>query len=318
MSNLEKIKQMQKSTTVRDQERGNHYPMSQYETIDIHSEDGTRLSIDILKRKQAKNCIIFIPGTNAYTYIYNDYLFALWEKGHNVIAFDPRGHGKSGGTPGLYSIDELVQDTESVVQYVKKRWPNQKVFLSGSSQGGITAFYYSLKDTSIAGTICHNIADLSDSSSVELTRNPLLSRLVKPILPWVRSFLGKLSIPLTYYLDLENEPVQGFANAKQILYEDPFIHPNVSLKLIHSLSSTPPPRPIEELKVPIFVLQAGDDQIFRLNYFQRIFDRLKVKKELKVYQGLPHYMIVDHVQHYIDDVENWIQSCHDNQLKMVN
>lgn len=302
-----KIESMKKWSIEIDKMRGSSHPMSEYQTV-ILSNDGNEIAVDILEAKEAKAVIVFMPGTNAYTYLYNDYLFALFNLGYHVVAFDPRGHGKSGGRPGGYSIEELLSDFTCVAEYTKKRF-QLPLFVSGSSQGGITAFYYLLKDQSVSGGICHNLADLSDPRSVELIRYPRLGKWLRPLsllIPKLK-FFEKIPVAMCLYLDLKNEPVKGFKNAKQVLYENPFLHPYVSLKTLMSLGNTSPPKPMSESQVPLFVIQAGGDNIFRTNYIEYILSKYLGEKKIKIYPGLPHYMIVDYVDQFINDVDDWIK-----------
>ncbi len=41
-----------------------------------------------------------MPGTNAYAILYKEFLSALADHGNNIVGFDPRGHGRSGGVSG--------------------------------------------------------------------------------------------------------------------------------------------------------------------------------------------------------------------------
>ena len=150
-----------------------------FETDSVTS-DGLKLHLDIIEVDKAKPTVVFIPGTSVYAMIYGEFMATLADKGYNVVGFDPRGHGRSEGVRGSYTIPELMADTRAVVAYARDRF-GDPIAVAGSSQGGIVAFYVAATDEKLAGVICHNIADLGDPESLKLTRTPSLSRILKPL-----------------------------------------------------------------------------------------------------------------------------------------
>ncbi len=143
---------------------------------------GLTLHMDIIDVNRQHPTVVFMPGTNAYAMLYGDLLTELADRGHNIVGFDPRGHGRSEGARGSYTLGELVADMRSVIAHARQRF-GDPVVVAGSSQGGITAFYLAATGAPVAGVICHNAADLSDPDSVRLTRFPRIGRLLKPVLP---------------------------------------------------------------------------------------------------------------------------------------
>jgi alpha-beta hydrolase superfamily lysophospholipase len=250
--------------------------------------------------------IIFAPGTNAYVMLYAELLATLAARGVRAIGFDPRGHGGSGGSRGSYVVQELVDDMDRVVQWARARFDGP-IFVAGSSQGGITAFYYASRNGPIAGAICHNAADLGDDASLRLTRwPPSFSRGMAPALRALARRLPELPVPMTAYLDLGRERVDGLGSARDVIYLDPFVVPFVRLRALASLSHAPLDRPVEEIRVPVMLLHAGDDTIFPEDLIRGLHDRLPGPKRLLVYDGLPHYVVVDHVPRVVEDVVQFI------------
>jgi len=269
------------------------------------TSDGLELQLELIEPAQARATVVFMPGTNAYALLYGELLAALADAGLCVVGFDPRGHGLSEGRGGDYTIAELVRDFAGVVEHARERY-GLPVFAAGSSQGGITAFYLAASPYALAGAICHNAADLGDPDSVRLTRYPRMSRLLTPLVPRLARVFPNLRVPMSAYLDLAAEPVRGLGNAKAVIDADPLLVDYVSLRALASLGSEPPPRPIEAITTPIMLIHAGDDQIFPLDYIESLYARLRADKCLKVYPGLPHYMIVDYVDRFLADVIEWI------------
>jgi alpha-beta hydrolase superfamily lysophospholipase len=285
--------------------RGRPDYFDRFESASVVS-DGLALHVDLIEVDGKRPTLVFMPGTNAYAMLYGDLLTALADRGYNIVGFDPRGHGRSEGARGSYTLGELVSDMHAVVSHARERF-GDPIVAAGSSQGGITAFYLAAAGAPLAGIICHNAADLSDPDSARLTRFPRLGRLLKPVLAPLARVFPELPVPMTAYLDLEREPVRNLGSARDVLYWDPLLVPFVRLKTLASLGAEPLVRPVEEIDVPVLLLQAEMDTIFPTDYIEKIHARLTCEKSLKVYPGLPHYMIVDHVDRILDDVVEWME-----------
>lgn len=269
--------------------------------------DGIPLHVDFIAAEPQADTLVFVPGTNAYALLYGEFLTAVADRGINVVGFDPRGHGRSGGARGSYVLGELVRDLDAVVRWARERFAG-RVFVAGSSQGGITAFYYAAGRTDVAGAICHNLADLADPSSVCLTRFPRVSSLLGPLVRMLARIAPELPVPMSAYLDLRTEPVAGFAHAHEILLADPLTVPFVRLRTLDSLSREPLPVAPERISTPMLVLQAGADTIFPTAYVEALARRIGPAARVIVYPGLPHYMIVDHVSAFVDDVVEFLHA----------
>ncbi|OGP58853.1 MAG: hypothetical protein A2V67_19250 [Deltaproteobacteria bacterium RBG_13_61_14] len=268
--------------------------------------DGLKLNLDIIEVDRGRPVVVFVPGTSVYSLLYSEFLLALADRGYNIVGSDPRGHGRSEGAPGSYTVAELVTDTRAAVGYARKRF-NDQIAVVGSSQGGIVAFYVAATEEKLAGVVCHNVADLCDPASVKLTRNPALSRLMKPLLPIFASLAPELKIPISLYLDLEAEPMRGFGNAKVFLDQDPLAYKSIRLKGMASLASEKLPRPVEQITTPVQILHAGRDNIFPQDYVEYIYNRLTCKKSLKIYPDLPHLILTEHVDIVVPDVAKWLE-----------
>ncbi len=256
----------------------------------------------------ARATVIFMPGTNAYALLYGEFLTRLADAGYRVIGLDPRGHGLSEGARGSYTGGELIDELAAVGAWARERH-GDPVFVGGSSQGGIAAFYCAARDPALAGAICHNLADLSaPESSARLTRFGRAGALLKPVLVRAARLLPELRVPMAAYLDLRKEPVRGLGSARDVIRADPFVPDFVRLKTLASLASETLARPVEAIEVPVLALHAGADTIFPADYIEGVFRRLPDGKghRLRVYEGRAHYFIVDHAEEVARDVDAWL------------
>ena len=285
--------------------RGIPFQFDRFQSDTVVS-DGLKLNLEVIATDRGRPVFVFVPGTSVYSLLYSEFLLALADRGYNIVGVDPRGHGRSEGASGSYTIAELVADARAAVGYARERF-NDRIALAGSSQGGIVAFYVAATDEKLAGVVCHNAADLADPASARLTRNPGLSRVMKPLLPIFAALAPELKIPISLYLDLAAEPMRGFGNAKVFLDQDPLAYKSIRLKGLASLASAPLPRPIEQITTPVQILHAGRDNIFPQDYVESIYNRLTCKKSLKIYPDLPHLILTEHVDIVAPDVVEWLE-----------
>lgn len=267
-----------------------------------------RIHLEVIAGAEARGTVVFMPGTNAYALLYAEFLTALADRGYNAVGFDPRGHGLSEGRRGSYDIPELLDDMDRVVTFAAQRF-QVPVAVSGSSQGGITAFYYAARGRSAFAAVCHNAADLAHPDAHRLTRiPPRISRAVAPGLRLAARLAPEWPVPMTAYLDLAREPVRGLGTARDVLYTDPTLVPFVRLKTLASLSHQPLPCPVESIPTPVMLVHAGADTIFPEDLIRSLYDRLPEPKRIAVYPRRPHYLIVDYVDDFIDDVVAWLDT----------
>lgn len=286
-------------------ERGVSNWFERYEPETLHLVD-RNLHVDRIRAKKPIAAMVFMPGTNGHTLLYGEYLTALADRGIEIFAFDPRGHGRSTGKRGSYTIPDLVEDFRDVLKYVRGQWRGP-LFAGGSSQGGIVAFYTGLQESGLAGLICHNLADLGDPTSVELTRLGRKGDTLKPAIQALAKLWPELPVPMMAYLDLQREPVRGKRHALQVLLEDPLVPWFVRARTLASLGNTPLPRALDDFQTPVLILQAEKDTIFPTSYIRRLAARIPHATVLE-FPHTAHYLIVDHADVVVPQVRQWVDS----------
>ncbi len=271
--------------------------------------DNIRLHLDIVEVDKNAPTIVFIPGTAVYALCYAEFMVQLADGGYNVIGFDPRGHGRSGGKRGDYTVEELMRDTQAVITYAIENYSDE-VSLVGSSQGGITAFYVAAIDDRVKTAVCQNFADLGDPSSTQLSRIPWLVKFTKPAFVPLAQLFPQFKIPISAYINLSKEKVKYFGNVQKFLDIDPYTLKSVRLRTLKSLATTPVPCPIEKIKTPIMVIQPGLDNIFPVKYTKRLFRKLTCKKRLQIFTSYTHTLLFDNAIEVSPAVLNWLNEVH--------
>jgi pimeloyl-ACP methyl ester carboxylesterase len=278
--------------------------------------EGRELHLYHFESKPGDPVMVFIPGTSVYALLYTEFMYKLSREGFNVVGFDPRGHGKSGGKRGVYTLGELADDTRAVIDHAIGIY-GDNVAVSGSSQGGMAAFYCAAAEPRLKAAVCHNVIAPDEPDNQRMTRWPNLYRPFMPLLPLLqplmKSPIGKLMTPVFTYLDLKAETSRLMPDVGKFLREDPVVVNAVSLGALTSLPTTPLARKVEEIATPIMVIHAGQDNIFPEDYVRRVYDRLTCKKEFLYLPDAPHLVMTDYVDDLIPPVSTWLREVMDIQ-----
>jgi len=246
---------------------------------------GLRLHLDVYQREDDAPTVLFVPGTGAHARCYAEFLFQLHRQGFRVVGIDLQGHGLSEGVRGSFTIDELVENIYDVTTWAVARY-GKNVGISGSSLGGILAFYAVANDPRLESAVCHNVAVLSEPDCLRLTRAPNLLRTILPLGRLAARLLPELRFTIWLYLD--PQAITEDPRILEAFVDDPLTLQAMPLRSIVSHSQAAPARLIEQIETPIMVLHAEGDRIFPLDYCRAIYDRLTCPKRFKLIPGADH------------------------------
>lgn len=277
---------------------------------DYTYSDNLKISLDILETDLNAPTIVFIPGAAVYALCYAEIMNKLGEAGYNVIGFDPRGHGKSEGKRGDYIFNELVRDTQAVITYAIENYSGE-VSILGARQGGIVALHVAAADDRIQSAICYNVADMSDPLSKTLKFFPRKSTsIVSPILFGLSDIFPNISFKVSRYAKFSNKQLRNFGSTQDFVKQDPLVLKKIKIKALKSFAKARLARELDEISTPVFVLQPEQDEIFPIEYTQRIFDKLKCKKRLEIFEGLDDTMMIQNANELSPAIINWLSDIH--------
>jgi pimeloyl-ACP methyl ester carboxylesterase len=100
----------------------------------VHSADGTRLHTEVFGPPNGYP-IVLAHGITCSLKVWYEQINDL-SRDHRVIAYDHRGHGRSGvPAASAYSLDHLAADLDAVLAAVLR--PGERAVVAGHSMGGI-------------------------------------------------------------------------------------------------------------------------------------------------------------------------------------
>ncbi len=282
--------------------------MMMVRTLQIE-DHGLPLHLTLYESSPRAPVAVFIHGMTAHAGFYSEmipganYLQALAEAGLNVVALDLQGHGRSGGARGRFTYAEAIRNIRRAVDFALETY-HERIGITGSSMGGILAFYAALEDPRIRVAVCHNVLDLRDIRPVlYLRRHFILVPLARAARP-LQSILGELPIPVRAFL----EPSHVFEkpeNRRRWL-RDPLCVWSYRLKAWISMFLEPADKPpVEAMTKPVRLLVGEHDRILPADTHRAFAARLRGRNELIVVPGAGHMLPLEYLETTVPLVAEW-------------
>lgn len=226
----------------------------------------------------ARGSIVFIGGLSAHALQYGGFLAELSALGWNVVAPDVRGHGRSSGPRGDFTMDGMLRDIDGAIDYALDTFGGP-LGLMGSSLGGFYALCAAGALTRVQAAVSHWIM-LPDMPVTEKDRRMRpVANVLGRIVPGMRlSTKG-----LARWDHVSQDPA-----IRQRLYDDPLMVWKYTLRGLLSGMQYKPTPPITELRVPHLVVIGEEDQMTPLSYTREAFGKLSGDKQLVTIPGAGH------------------------------
>ena len=181
--------------------RDHIFPFEAFEEINHKVDNDVHINSVLFTSKERKGVLFFLHGNGGAIDGWGQGASLYVDSGYDVLYLDYRGYGKSSGN--IESEKELVNDAQIVYDYLKKRYTEDKIILSGTSVG-----------TGIAA----KIATLNNPRRLILN-SPYysLKSLIKEKFPIVPAFIIKYSLETHKHLAKVKCPVTIFHGNKDDL-----------------------------------------------------------------------------------------------------
>ncbi|GAB6168492.1 alpha/beta hydrolase [Clostridium carnis] len=230
--------------------------------------------LNIKSNKKTENAIVLVHGIESNYYEVLNSAFNYLENGYNVVVYNQRQTGQTGGkefTMGLYERFDL----DEVVNYAKKYYPNGKLGVHGYSMGAATATMHTElneKNKNVDFYILDAPYDTMESA--------------------IRLGIIKKNIPLI--------PV-GYAAWAGDLY--------IKLKSGFSFDDVKPYKSVENISVPVMLIHGTADKTTSPEGSKHIYDTIPHdKKELWLIDGLGHCVADNEMEdEYFNRIYNFIE-----------
>jgi len=225
--------------------------------------------------------------------------FAL--KGFIFYAPDLRGFGTFPGRKGhVDSYDEYDEDIKQLVEQIQEGHPDAKIFLFGHSLGAVHAARYVMKypNAPIAGLItpCPAVSERLKVNAATRAMGAAMSKLN------VKMYIDN---GLDFDLIAQNQEVVKLNREDPLRFDK--ATPRYAMEGLAAAKDTA--ENAYRIKLPIFIQQAGEDQITIPEKNKEYFDRIGSEdKTWKLYPGLYHQPFEDEGgAEFLADMFSWIE-----------
>ena len=259
----------------------------------ISSFDGTNIFLNREMVEGARAAAVIVHGLCEHQGRY-DYMADLLHKaGIATYRFDHRGHGRSEGERTYYvDYNELLDDTNVVVDMAIAQNPDLPVFLIGHSMGGFTVSLYGVKypDKKLAGIIT--------SGALTKDNGGLITGVPKGMDPHTK---------------LPNELGGGVCSVEEVVDwygKDPFNTKTFTTGLCYAICDgiTWFADRAASFRYPVLMLHGEKDGLVSVQDTYDFFAAAaSTDKQMKIYGGLYHEIFNEYCKdEVIGDAINWI------------
>jgi dipeptidyl aminopeptidase/acylaminoacyl peptidase len=234
-----------------------HYKEDMYRKLSkkeltIPSPLGYNIYGELIDVPSSNRYMIFSHGVTQNTLNSIKYMNIFLERGWNIVLYDHRRHGKSGGKTTSYGFYEK-QDLKAVVDWVREQATDEAVIgIHGESMGAATLLMYA--------------GGLEDGADFYIADCPF----------------SDLEEQLSYRLKSD------FKIPKQLIM--PIANTFLRLRDKYSISDVSPINVIENIDNPVLFIHSEPDDFIPIMMTQQLFEKKKGKKQLYVAKNGSHAM----------------------------
>ena len=232
-----------------------------------------------LTEQKPKAVICLVHGMGEHSGRYEHVAKYLVDAGYSVVAYDQRGHGKSGGSRGhTPSYDLLLDGVFDLLKQAEKIVPESKKFIYGHSMGGNVVLNYALRrKPDVAGIIASS---------------PYLKLAFEP--PAIKVALGKFVNNIfpgfTQGTELDASAISRDKKVVDAYLSDPLVHDKISARFfveVHGAGEWA----IEhaaEMMLPLLLFHGTEDKLTSPEGSKEFAEKVKAGCTFKLWDGLYH------------------------------
>lgn len=262
-------------------------------------KDGVEIYYQYWKPKKTKAVLIGVHGGLEHSGRYAHVAKYFAKEGLAFYALDHRGHGRSGGSRGhINSFDDYLYDLNVLIKLVKQREGEKKLFILGHSLGGMMSLAYVLRFPAGLSGVIVSSPMLKMKMKIPATKM-FIAKALSKMLPRLKMNAGLN----TNYLSHDKKVVEEYI-------KDELVHGVASMRFstesMKAMAETA--KNADKLKIPCFIMHAGDDKILSPEGSKKFYERVKIKdKKLKIYEGYYHELFNEMGKEAVlKDVKEWL------------
>ncbi len=254
-----------------------------------------------LPEAEVRAALLVAHGYGEHGGRYGNLVERFVPRGFAVYALDHRGHGRSEGPRGhVGRFAELVADLHALRVRVEAVERGKPLFLLGHSLGGLVVVRYLLIHASgLAGAVL-------SSPALAVAEEP------PRFLQWLGRVLSIVAPRTSFQSNVRPELLSRDSVVGAAYAADPLVHKRATARFFTELqwAMLDAEERAPEIRVPILVLQAGDDRVVQAAATERFAGQVGAEvKELRVYPELFHEIFNETDRERVfADLEHWLEA----------
>lgn len=228
----------------------------------IESFDKTNLHLKYFNNAECDEALLITHGLGEHSGCYYRLAEGLKELPLSVVAFDLRGHGRSGGQRGyVKSFDDFIGDFCAVYDSLRKQ-KYKKIHLLAHSMGALV--------------LLNSLADLSQDKIGKIALSspfldvgleiPAVKKIAADVL---KNFLGRFTVDN----EISNDKLSSDLDVQREYIKDPYRHQKISFTLFNDFFRyfSKAAGSVVQIQQPLLVQYAGLDQVVSNKKIEDLF-----------------------------------------------
>lgn len=213
-----------------------------------------------------KAVLVVVHGLGEYGGRYREFARYFSQYGYAVLAYDRRGHGRSGGKRGhTPSYEAFQEEINHLLGYAREQYPASPLFLYGHSMGGNLVLYNALQyRPEVVGVV-------ASAPWIALTNRPPVGKVIAGRLA------SRLFPAFTLPSGIDPRHLTHDTQAVEEYMNDPLVHDQISAATGTAMLDTG--RWLSEYTgktdLPILIMHGTDDQLTSPEASQAFTGRVK-------------------------------------------
>lgn len=274
--------------------------MAEPRTHIFPGEGGVDIHAKWWPAKRTRGSVVIAHGGGEHSGRYQHVAERLNKERFAVFALDHRGHGESGGTPGLIdSMEKTVNDLGTLIGLADDELPEKKLFLLGHSMGGLIALEYALdrQDTLDGLALSAPLAKLDAANPLQLAAARVVSAVA----------------PATGVFKVDSSTVSRDPEVVTAYDDDPLVvHDKLPARTVTEIAAAVNrfPDRLPSLRLPLLVMGGTADRLVPPEAARMVHDLAGSEdKTLIEYEGLYHEILNEPEQdEVLDDLVEWLKA----------
>lgn len=279
-----------------------------YETMELRSHDEISLFISRWSVDHPRGVVCLVHGIGEHSGRYVHLAAFLNQAGYNLIGFDLRGHGRSGGQRGhIPAFESFMEDIALVLDSARSLLPDKPLFLYGHSLGGNLVINYLLRRRpALAGAV-------ATGPALRIAFEPPAAKVA------LGRFMNNLLPNFSQATGLAVDALSRQPSVVQAYVSDPLVHDRISARLFvdtldagywalaHAAA----------LKIPLLLMHGSEDRLTSAGASREFAEQAGSVCSLKIWEGLYHEIhnepeqveVFEYLQNWLDKmVASWQNS----------